>query len=211
MIGGQGAISKRAVASSDAAVMRSPVNWALLGLVIERPSYGYELAQRFEQAYGDVLPISGISHIYMALHALKDRSLVEEVPGALAAQMDAGPQPKPHYRATAEGEHRYREWLTAQIHQDQRRSRLFARELAVLARDPDAALHVVKRYEQACLESSAKTPIASPEDSSVDSCSELIARLVSEENRLVAGAMLAWVEYARREFEALANGRVEAR
>ena len=31
--------------------MQSPVNWALLGLVIERPSYAYELAQRFERTY----------------------------------------------------------------------------------------------------------------------------------------------------------------
>jgi DNA-binding PadR family transcriptional regulator len=29
--------------------MRSLVNWALLGLVIERPSYAYELARRFER------------------------------------------------------------------------------------------------------------------------------------------------------------------
>ena len=35
--------------------MQSPVNWALLGLVIERPSYAYELAKRFERTYGSVL------------------------------------------------------------------------------------------------------------------------------------------------------------
>ena len=37
------ASGKAAAATSAAATMRSPVNWALLGLVIERPSYGYEL------------------------------------------------------------------------------------------------------------------------------------------------------------------------
>lgn len=35
--------------------MRSPLNWALLGLVIQRPSYGYELVQRFERIYEDAL------------------------------------------------------------------------------------------------------------------------------------------------------------
>jgi hypothetical protein len=31
------------------ATMRSPINWGLLGLLIQRPSYGYELVQRFER------------------------------------------------------------------------------------------------------------------------------------------------------------------
>jgi DNA-binding PadR family transcriptional regulator len=189
--------------------MTSPVNWAVLGLVIERPSYGYELVKRFERKYGDVLTLSSDSHIYTALNELARRGLVEQAPGTGTVQSGVGRQPKPHSRATAEGEHRYREWLIAQIHQDERRSRLFVRELAVLVRDPAAALDVIKRYEQACLGGSAKTPITSHEGSAADACSELIARLVSEENRLVAGAMLAWVEYARREFEALAHGRVQ--
>ena len=38
-----------------AAPMHSPVNWALLGLIIERPSYAYALAQRFERTYGSPL------------------------------------------------------------------------------------------------------------------------------------------------------------
>ena len=40
---------------AEATPMRSPVNWALLGLIIERPSYAYNLAQRFERRYGDTL------------------------------------------------------------------------------------------------------------------------------------------------------------
>jgi len=31
--------------------MHSQVNWSLLGLVIKRPSYAYELAKRFERTY----------------------------------------------------------------------------------------------------------------------------------------------------------------
>lgn len=36
--------------------MRSPVNWTVLGLVIERSSYGWELWTRFERLYDDVMP-----------------------------------------------------------------------------------------------------------------------------------------------------------
>ena len=37
----------------DSSPMQSAVQWALLGLVIERPSYGYELVKRFEDVPRD--------------------------------------------------------------------------------------------------------------------------------------------------------------
>src|SRR5580704_2766418 len=82
----------------EAAPMRSPVNWALLGLIIERPSYAYDLAQRFERRYGQALPLSNVGHIYTALGVLGDRGLVEEIPGTRQ-----GRQPRPRYRATEQG------------------------------------------------------------------------------------------------------------
>jgi DNA-binding PadR family transcriptional regulator len=65
----------------QAAPMRSPVNWALLGLLIEHPTYAYDLAQRFERRYGEALTLSNIGHVYTALGALEGRGLVEEIPG----------------------------------------------------------------------------------------------------------------------------------
>src|ERR1019366_9433026 len=82
--------------------MRSPVSWALLGLVIERPSYGYELVQRFERTYGDALELSSPSQIYTALEALERRSLIEKLPDD-DPSTDVGRQPKPHYRASGDG------------------------------------------------------------------------------------------------------------
>jgi DNA-binding PadR family transcriptional regulator len=76
--------------------MHSPVCWALLGLVIERPSHAYELAQRFDRTYEGVLALSSVSHAYKALATLESRSLIEEVPGTRAGRL-----PKPRYRATA--------------------------------------------------------------------------------------------------------------
>ena len=57
--------------------MRSPVNWAVLGLMIERPSYGYEILQRFERNYGELLRLSSPSQIYTALDSLADRGMIE--------------------------------------------------------------------------------------------------------------------------------------
>ncbi|HTA36332.1 MAG TPA: PadR family transcriptional regulator, partial [Solirubrobacteraceae bacterium] len=128
----------RAGRASQAAPMQSPVNWALLGLVIERPSYAYELAQRFERTYGEVLALSSVSHVYTALSALKGRSLISEIPGTRT-----GAQPKPRYEATDEGMLLYGEWLVGQVGEDRRRQQLFVLQLARFSRDPRAALEIL--------------------------------------------------------------------
>jgi len=186
----------------DAPAIRSRVTWTLLGLVIERPSYGYELARRFERTYGDALELSSDSQIYTALDALARRELIEELPAGLAS--GAGRQPKPHYRATAVGVRGYQEWLIAQLEEERRRSRLFARQLAVLA--PRTALAVIERCEQICLREACTAPAAGEDRSVLDGAGGLAARLIGEEDRLAVGAKLSWIEYARREFEALAAG-----
>jgi DNA-binding PadR family transcriptional regulator len=192
--------------------MRSPVSWALLGLVIERPSYGYELMLRFERTYGDALELSSPSQIYAALDTLARRGLIEELPTDGAASGAASAvvrQPKPHYRATAEGVSDYQEWLIAQVRGERRRSRLFARQLAAL--EPREALAVIERYEQACLQEAKGTPIAAVKDPQVDGAGGLAARLAGEEERLAVGARLSWIEYARREFAVIATGRTPRR
>jgi DNA-binding PadR family transcriptional regulator len=186
--------------------MHSPVNWALLGLVIERPSYAYELAQRFERTYQEVLSLSSVSHIYTALATLKGRALVEEIPGSRV-----GRQPKPRYRATAKGVEEYGQWLVGQVGEDRRRQRLLVLQLAMFTRHPHAALEILDRYEQACLAEVRSTAIALREGGCADGAPELAARLDNEENRLALGAKLAWVQYARRELNALPLGAAERR
>ena len=182
--------------------MQSAVQWALLGLVIERPSYGYELAQRFETAYAGMLHLSGVSYVYTALDTLQRRGLIAEIPGTRS-----GRQPKPRYRATTDGVDSYKERLTEQIQEDFRRSRLFARQLAVFAHEPEMALEVIERYGVACLEEASQAAIPTPAPHPGDPGSGLAARLISEESRLAMEAKLPWVEYARRELKALADGR----
>jgi DNA-binding PadR family transcriptional regulator len=187
---------------AQAAPMQSSVNWALLGLVIERPSYAYELARRFERTYGAVLSLSSVSHIYTALAALKGRELIEELPGSRE-----GRQPKPRYRATAKGVEDFRRWLVGHVDEDSRRHQLFVLQLSTLTRDPQAALEILDGYEQACLAESRDTPITPRDGAEREGAPELAARLAGEERRLALGAKLAWVQYARREFSARADVR----
>ena len=198
--------------------------------MIERPSYAYELAQRFERTYDGVLSLSSTSHVYTAIGALKSRGMIEEIPGTRG-----GRQPKPRYRATPAGAEAYRRWLVAQIHEDRRRQRLLVLQLAALSRNPDAALEIIARCEQACLQEACATPtparagaparIAADgdgDDAAGDGAAgngaigphpdpDLTARLLAEENHLAVGAKLAWVEYARRELSALRTRDAAAR
>jgi len=151
------------------APMRSLVNWALLGLVIERPSYAYELAQRFERTYSDALALSSISHVYTALGTLKERQLVEEIPGTRE-----GRQPKPHYKATEHGISEYESWLSGQIDEDRQRQRIFVVQLAALARHPAAALQILERYEQACLDEARATTVSANGDEGTEKSGELM-------------------------------------
>jgi DNA-binding PadR family transcriptional regulator len=177
--------------------MTSPVNWAVLGLVIERPSYGLELAQRLMRAYGDVLPVSE-SHVYAALNALAHRRLVEVV---LSGETER--QPKPRYKATAVGRRAYEDWLVAQAEMESRRQELWVRELGVFVRDPEAALRVLERFESQCLKGAGG--VGRRDGSAVDPRTELIDALVAERQRVATDGLLKWLPYVQARFEGLAG------
>ncbi len=128
--------------------MRSSIGWGVLGLLIERTGYGYDLVHRFERTYGETIELSSPSQIYKALTALEDRGLIEKVPREEPAP-DPLRQPKPHYRATAAGLRDYQDWLITQVTQERQRSSLFAIQLAML--EPEAALILLDRCERSLL------------------------------------------------------------
>ena len=203
-MGGVGVVNEK-----SGTALRSPVSWALLGLVIQRQSYGYELVQRFERTYGHVLELSSPSQIYTALDALERRELIEKLPPGETPEISR--QPKPHYRPTPLGIESHAEWLIEQVQDERRRSHLFALQLAVLG--PRGALAILDRYEQACLRDASVTA-SEPASRKARASSagesgqvgELAARLSREEQRLSVQARLAWIGYARRELGALAAG-----
>ncbi|MHB1858864.1 MAG: PadR family transcriptional regulator [Solirubrobacteraceae bacterium] len=174
--------------------MRSPVNWALLGLVIQRPSYGYELVQRFERTYGDALELSSRSHIYVALDSLAARGLIErDVQEPIDEQ---GRQPKLHYRVTEAGICSYERWLIDHLDEDRRRARVFAQQFAAIG--PERALRVLSRLSEACLREVGR-PTAEQSEAGASRREALGDRLAGEEERLRAGATLSWIEFAQRE------------
>jgi DNA-binding PadR family transcriptional regulator len=173
--------------------MTSPVNWALLGLLIRQADYGYRLAQRIERAYGDALVLGSESHVYTALDGLARRGLIEEV-----GDIEPGTkrQPKVRYRSSAAGLEAYAEWLREL---GRRSSPLFSRALSMLECSPSLALEVLDGYERECLRKVGDgKPQASGEGVAAD-------RIVAEDRRVSMDARLPWIEFARNEFERLAS------
>jgi DNA-binding PadR family transcriptional regulator len=178
------------------APMTSPVNWALLGLIIERESYAFELARRFQKIYRDVISLSSTSHVYTALGVLEGRALIEQIPGT-----GAGRQPKPTYRATAAGIESYGEWLVGYVREDRRRQAMFALGLSALAGNASWVAEVLDRYEQALLEHERSSEPLALDGLPDGPGGELIARILLSENELTVAAKRSWVREARAALE----------
>jgi DNA-binding PadR family transcriptional regulator len=198
--------------------MRSAVNWAVLGLVIERPSYGYELFQRLERRYDGVLD-PPISQIYAALNALERAALIEPLPReeALPApeereRISAKRQPKVHYRATASGARAFREWVAEQMREDPQHVELLRRIAGAAAAGVDRAgmmRELVDAYERACVEEASMLPLPPARSAATPAVAagELVERLVLAARRGLLDAHFAWIAYARREIDAFDRTR----
>lgn len=190
----------------DLVPMQSPVRWALLGLVIQRPSYGYELHGRFEHAYAGLLKINGAGQIYQGLDGLEKRGFVK----AFQPRESAAREPKLHYEATELGMRAYQHWLAQHASEQHQRLRLFARELTLLGEvRPDAAVEILDACERTWLEQSAGSAAqpAGPEDAT----SRLSRRLQELATALYQEANLSWVEDARALFRAAMDGTTPPR
>ncbi|HEU4701923.1 MAG TPA: helix-turn-helix transcriptional regulator [Conexibacter sp.] len=198
--------------------MRSAVNWAVLGLVIERPSYGYELFQRLERRYGGVLD-PPISQIYAALNALERAELIEPLPEEERAPVPDEPlrpaakrQPKVHYRATASGARAFREWVAEQMREDPRHVELLRRIAGTAAAGVDRAgtmRALVDAYERACVEEASMLPLPRAREAATPAAAagELVERLVLAARRGLLDAHFAWIAYARKEIDAFERTR----
>jgi DNA-binding PadR family transcriptional regulator len=81
---------------------------AVLGLVIERPGYGYDLARRLQERFGS----SGFAPtgVYSALDQLTSEELVRSG-GAQAGVANERAAPRTIYEATSKGIDRFEEWM----------------------------------------------------------------------------------------------------
>lgn len=191
------------VDAADAAALRSQVSCAVLGLVIEMPSHGYELGLRFDVRFGAFLSAQR-SAVYSALKSLSRAGLIEKMPGQSSTGARRGAKAGPSYRATARGARAYRRLLAERVQNDPSRAEMLGRMILAGVHSVEAALDFLEHYEQGCIQQAKLLAVPDVgEESDAGGVSGLVGRLLIEERRGVIDADMAWITRARAELRAL--------
>jgi DNA-binding PadR family transcriptional regulator len=181
---------------------RSSGVWLVLALVIEQPSHGYEISQRYERRFGSFRSMS-VPRVYGALDRLRDAGMIEPI-----AVKPVKPARKQHlmrrsYQATDAGARAYRRWVAEEMRDDPQRPLLLARMASVGVLGIDAVLDVIDCYERECIEELRALPTHSePLQSGRSSLEELTESLVIDQQRRELRARHDWAVHARDIVEA---------
>lgn len=196
--------------SSEGEALKSQVACVVLGLVIEKPSYGYEIWQRFEPRFGGFLS-AGKSMIYLALANLVAAGLIEEMVGMESVGVRRGAKPGASYRATRRGARAYMRRVAERLRDDPRRAEMLGRMTLAGITGTETALELLDRYEEECLLEAQRMalPALNTPWRVVSEVARVVERLIAEERRRTIDAQLKWVAYARAELrECVGNGAV---
>jgi DNA-binding PadR family transcriptional regulator len=181
---------------------RSPAAWLVLALLIEQPSHGYEISQRYRQRFGSLQPMS-VPRVYAALDRFRDMGMIEPV-----TLKPADPSGKQHlmrrsYRATRAGARAYRRWVAERMRDDPQRSQLLSRIASTGILGIDALLEVIDRYQRECMEELTALPtLSEPLQTGSASLEELAEALVFDQQRRELRAHSDWAAHARELLEA---------
>lgn len=185
--------------------LQSPLRWALLGLLIEQPSHGYDLAKRFDYDYAGLIELSDPSYIYRSLAALEERGLIEALPECECEAQGRGARRTP-YRATHRGIGAFADHLAAEMMRVELSGRVFFRKLSVLAgSSPAHALALIDEAERACLAQRDSPPRAREGLREQGASGALEDSLHAQARTLLLGAALRWLHFTRAQIEAGAD------
>lgn len=176
--------------------MKAGTKYAVLGLLLERPSYGYEVLVRFRHAFDVAQWAISPQGLYASLDRLERDGLIEpvDVDGRDASRR----QPKTPYRVTPTGASELQRFLDTPMSADPSRAELLVRLQCVASQDADTLLQMLDGYEQACLDELGRLRGDAPPPRTTAGAS-LLDRLVLEERRLGIQARLMWIDYTRQE------------
>jgi DNA-binding PadR family transcriptional regulator len=170
--------------------LRPSARLAVLGLVLERPSYGYELVARFDRTFAEqpcawrVTPQA----IYDALLKLEKVTLIEPICERPPGRSQAASRQV--YRATPTGARAMREWLGRPMPSNPSREELLLR-LRFGEGSDHALREMLRLHAVACLEELERIGSAEAQTRT--------ERLVKEDRRLAVQARLTWIDYALAE------------
>jgi len=175
---------------------------AVLGLVIERPGYGYQLAQRLEERFGS----SGFapSGVYSALDQLSRDELVRS-----AREMGPGPArraaPRMIYEATEEGIEHFEAWMLGSSPTPPLRDELHMKIALCRPRNLPRLIDMVYGQELACMGRLRDLKRLAEEEAAGDpqEWSRLMRVLARDAEIAMWKARIEWLQTARELLERL--------
>jgi DNA-binding PadR family transcriptional regulator len=178
---------------------------AVLGLVIERPGYGYQLAQRLDERFGS----SGFapSGVYSALDQLSRDEFVRS-----AGEMGAGPArraaPRTIYEATEEGVDHFESWMLDPSPTPPLRDELHMKIALCRPRNVPRLIDMIAGQELVCLGRlrDLKVVVHEVPGTSRD-WSRLMGVLAAEAEIAFWNARIEWLQSARELLEQLRDER----
>ncbi len=179
----------------------STVIWLMLALVIEKPSYGYEIGSRYDRRFGSFWP-TGKSSIYGSLDRLEQAGLVKPLP--LKPVPTGSPRrTRISYRPTSDAIPTHKRWLSSPIAEERWHHELLARigtahlhGVAAVLDLLDTYAHHTERHKQRIEQLMAERSAGGQQ-----SLQALSAILVLREQYGAAAAHIDWVRRARDEIK----------
>jgi len=129
------------------------VKHAVLGLVIERPGYGYELIQRLEQRIEGWRPSE--TAVYPALRSLRGEGMIR-AREASATRVVSAHRGVVWYEATEMGREEFRAWVRAPTDLAPQRDPFWLKVAFASVEDLPWLVELARELERACLERMAE-------------------------------------------------------
>jgi len=182
--------------------MKAGTKYAVLGLLLERPSYGYEVLVRFRRAFDAGQWAISPQGLYASLDRLERDGLIEPIdPQSPEVRRR---QPKTPYRVTADGARALRHFLDSPMGPDPSRAEFLVRLQCAASKDSEALLRMLDGYENACLDELGRIALVPPSLDGPPQPVPLVERLALEDRRLGLQARLMWIDFARQQLRSVA-------
>ena len=181
---------------------RSLLESVVLGCVIERPGYGYDLGKRITARMGPGWQFNP-SGVYGSLDRLEAKELVRH---EYREAVPRSPRSRDRvvYRATDEGVVAFEDWLRSEVRKEPVRMDVLARIAVSRPEHAPLLLSALEGYERECLDMVAGTTAHDSLD--VRPWDRMISEGVRDSVLQHLRAELAWARTMRRRIEAFRRG-----
>jgi DNA-binding PadR family transcriptional regulator len=175
---------------------------AILGLVIERPGYGYQLAQRLEERFGS--SAFAPSGVYSALDQLTRDELVRAA-GEMRGDRASRAAPRTIYEATEEGVEHFEAWILGSSPTPPLRDELHMKIALCRPSNLPRLIELVYGQELACMGRLQDLKLTSEAESrgDIQEWSRLMRILSRDAEIALWKARIEWLQSARELLEGL--------